>query len=133
MRNSLTKKLKDLKVAEENGSYNSEIIYKLRGQIQSLKNREESMWKQRSRNAWLKEGDSNTRYFHCRVTQRNHRNFIEGLEDESGLWEVDETRMGRVLEQYFKSIFTSFDPMGLEEILNGIQSAMTKEAASFLD
>jgi len=49
------------------------------------------------------------------------------------LWEVDETQMGRVLEQYFKSIFTSSDPMGLEEILNGIQSAMTKEAVSFLD
>ena len=135
VRNSLTKKLKDLKVVEENGSYrnNSERMYKLRGEIQSLKNREESMWKQRSRNAWLKEGDSNTRFFHCRATQRNRRNFIEGLEDETGLWEVDETRMGKVLEQYFNSIFTSSDPMGFEEILNGIQLAMIEEAASYLD
>ena len=42
------------------------------------------MWKQRSRNAWLKEGDSNTRYFHCRANQRNDRSLILGFKDESG-------------------------------------------------
>ena len=44
----------------------------------------------------------------------------------------DETRMGIVLEQYFNSLFTSFDPSGFEEILDGIQPAMTNEAASYL-
>ena len=73
VRISLTKKLQELKVAKENGSYktNLELIYKLRGNIQSLKNKEEAMWKQRSCNAWLKEGDNNTRFFHCRATQQN--------------------------------------------------------------
>ena len=134
VRNSLTKKLKELKVAEENGCYrtNPKMIYKLRGDIQSLKNREESMWKQRSRNAWLKEGDSKTRFFHCRVTQQNHRNFIEGLEDELRVWVDEETQMGSVLVQYFNSIFTSSDPASFEEILNGIQPTMTEEATSFL-
>ena len=71
VQNSLTKKLKEVKVAEENGCYktNPKMIYKLRGDIQSLKNREESMWKQRSHNTWLKEGDNNTKFFHCRATQ----------------------------------------------------------------
>ena len=66
MRNTLAKKLKELKWAEEDGCYvsNPRKIYQLRDEIQKLKYREESMWKQRSRNAWLKEGDSNTRYFH---------------------------------------------------------------------
>lgn len=31
------------------------------------------------------------------------RNFIEGLEDESRVWVVEETRMGNALEQYFNS------------------------------
>ena len=48
------------------------------------------MWKQRSRNTWLKEGDSNTRYFHCRANRRNRRNLILALEDESGNWVEDE-------------------------------------------
>ena len=90
------------------------------------------MWKQRSCNAWLKKGDSKTRFFHYRITQQNHRNFIEGLEDELGVWVDEETRMGSVLEQYFNSIFTSSDPASFEEILNGIQPTMTEEATSFL-
>ena len=44
----------------------------------------------------------------------------------------DEPQMGSVLEQYFNSLFTSSDPSGFEEILDGIQPAMTDEAASYL-
>lgn len=90
------------------------------------------MWKQGSHNDWLKEGDSNTKFVHYRATQRNRRNFIEGLENDVRVWVDDETRMGIVLEQYFNSLFTSFDPSGFEEILDGIQPAMTNEAASYL-
>lgn len=63
--------MQEFKEAEENGSNitNPELIYNLRGDIQSLKNKEEAIWKLRSRNDWLKEGDSNTRFFHCRATQ----------------------------------------------------------------
>ena len=79
------------------------------------------MWKQRSRNAWLKEGDRNTKYFHNQASQRNHRNLILGLEDEAGAWVEDETYMGEeVLEKYFATIFTSSNPLGFEEILEGV-------------
>ena len=98
MRNSLAKKLRDLKWAEEEGCYvsNPRKIYQLRDEIQKLKYREESMWKQQSRNDWLKEGDSNTRYFHCRANQRNQRNFISGLEDGAGVWVEDDSRLGGI-------------------------------------
>ena len=53
MRNTLAKKLKELKWVEEDGYYvsNPRKIYQLRDEIQKLKYREESMWKQRSSNA----------------------------------------------------------------------------------
>ena len=60
-------------------------MHMLRSKIEQLKNKEECMWKQRSRMAWLKEGDINTRYFHCRATQRNKHNLILGLQDEAGV------------------------------------------------
>ena len=80
------------------------------------------MWKQRSRNKWLKEGDRNTSYFHCRANQRNRRNLITGLEDDNGTWIEDEAGMGKVVEGYFEQIFTSSNPSGFDHILSGIQS-----------
>ena len=134
VRNTLAKKLKELKSVEEDGSYvtNPYRIYSLREEIQKLKGREESMWKQRSRNAWLKKGDSNSRYFHCRATQLNRRNFIVGLEDGEGVWIKDEAQMGGIIEEYFRSIYTTSNPSGINEILNEIQLALTKEAAVLL-
>ena len=86
VRNLLQRKLADLKSLEESDGYRQQPIrlQALRMEIQQLKTKEEMMWKQRSKNAWLKEGDSNTKYFHCRANQRNRLNHILGLEDENG-------------------------------------------------
>ena len=73
-------------------------------------------------NRWLKEGDRNTSYFHCRANQRNRRNLITGLEDDNGTWIKDETGLGKVVEGYFEQIFTSSNPSGFDHILSGIQS-----------
>ena len=134
VRNSLKKKLKELQEAEEGGNYRTNLrrIYMLREEIQRLKNREECMWKQRSRNAWLKEGDSNSWFFHCRANQRNRRNFIVGLEDSDGVWRDDEGRMGGIIEQYFGDIYTTSNPSGFEDILNGIHPAINEEDVGLL-
>ena len=131
VRNFLNRKLKELQEAEEGGSYrtNPRRIYKLREEIQRLKNKEECMCKQRSWNIWLKEGDSNSRFFHCRANQRNHRNFISGLEDGDGVWKEDEGRMGSFIENYFRDIYTTSNPLGFDEILNGIHPAISEEDA----
>ena len=52
------------------------------------------MWKQSSKNAWLKEGENNTKYFHCRANQRSRRNHILGIKDENGVWIEEEAAMG---------------------------------------
>ena len=89
-------------------------------EIQQLKTKEEVMWKQRSRNAWLKKGDNNTKYFHCQANQRNRRNHILGLEDEDGVCIEDEATMGKVTKRYFEVMFTSSNPSGFDEILDGV-------------
>ena len=120
IRISLAKKLKELNWAEEAGMYRSNpaLINKLRVEIQGLKYKEEIMWKQRSRVNWLREGDRNTRYFHCKANQRNKHNYILGFEDDNGLWTEDESHMGGLVEAYFTNIFTSSNPSGFDDVLN---------------
>ena len=104
----------------------------LREEIQRLKNRKECMWKQRSRNAWLKEGDSNSRFCHCRANQRNCQNFIVGLEDSDGVWREDEGRMGGIIEKYFRDIYTTSNPSGFDDILSGIHLTISEEDVGML-
>ena len=73
------------------------------------------------------------RYFHCRANQRNRRNLILGLEDESGNWVENEGQMGRVVEGYFESIFTSLNPSGFDDILDRLQSATMDASPLKLD
>ena len=88
------------------------------------------MWKQRVRNTWLKEGDRNTAYFHCRANQGNKRNLILGLEDDNGVWIEDEANLGGVVEGYFKNIFSTSNPSGLDRILNEILYPVNVEVES---
>lgn len=77
------------------------------------------MWKQRSQNDWRKR-DRNTKYFHYRAKQKNHRNLIVGLEDDNGIWVENEVGMGRVIETYFGTTFTNSNPLDFDQILNGM-------------
>ena len=91
------------------------------------------MWKQHFHSDWLKEGDRNTRYFHCRANQRNKKNFIMGLEDEFGVWTEDEDQMGRLASTYFDTMFTTSNPIGFDEILNGLVPTVTEEMNNSLN
>lgn len=86
----------------------------------NLMDLEECMWNQRSKVDWLKHGDLNTKYFHCRATERNKRNLISGLENEHRDWIEDENQIGDMLISYFSSLFTSANPSALEPVLEGV-------------
>ena len=135
VKTTLAKKLKELSGAEEAGLYSTDpaLIEKLRDDIQQLKVKEETMWKQRSHTEWLKESDRNTRFFHCRANQCNKHNYILGLEDDLGHWVEDEDQMGRLASNYFVTMFTTSNPAGFEEILCGLSPTVTAEMNTSLD
>ena len=81
----------------------------------------------------VEKGDQNTRYFHCRANQRNKRNYILGWEDEAGSWVEDDSSMGNLVESYFQDMFTSSTLPGFDEILNGMQLAISEDMNVALD
>lgn len=84
VRIALAQKRKELSKAEgESMSGRSHARVKLlTEEISKLMDLEERMWSQRSKTEWLRYGDQNTKYFHCRATERNKKNFISGLEND---------------------------------------------------
>lgn len=48
----------------------AEVEMKLRGRLHIALDQEESMWRQKSRIRWLKEGDRNTAFFVCSSSKR---------------------------------------------------------------
>lgn len=39
-------------------------------------------WKQKLREKWFKEGDKNTRFFHCLANHRRRNNYVEEIKYE---------------------------------------------------
>lgn len=67
----------------------------------------ERYWAQRSRVAWLKKGDRNTRFFHVRAMHRNKKNWIKGINNAEGIRVEDFKEICDVAKGYFHSVFMS--------------------------
>ncbi|KAL5573023.1 hypothetical protein UlMin_022620 [Ulmus minor] len=52
--------------------------------LYALKYKEERYWRQRSKDLWLKCGDSNSKFFHQKASARKSKNSITGLMDSNG-------------------------------------------------
>lgn len=74
--------------------------------LPSLLAQEEAFWKQRSKENWLKLGDSNTRFFHQKATHRQWVNCLSGLFYESGAWHEDKAGMEKLLWIIFRTCLT---------------------------
>ena len=85
------------------------------------------MWRQRSRVAWLKDGNKNTSFFHTKATQRRRRNSIKGLFEEAGQWCTNQNQIVDIAVNYYQHLFTSSNPDNLEEVLAEIPQKVTEE------
>ena len=99
----------------------------LRTKLNSLFDKEEKMWRQRSRSLWLANGDRNTKYFHSRATQRRRRNHIHSLRDNSGIVHDTTEDMASLLTNYYESLFTSAQPEQIDEVVAKVSRVVNKE------
>ena len=75
---------------------------------------------QRARALHLKSGDSNTRFFHNKASQRFRRNRILGLLDESNSQCTDSSQIEDIIVGFYSSLFTSTKPADAHPILEVI-------------
>lgn len=106
--NLLTKTLKDIQSKDptpDSTLMEEHIKFNLNEQLR----REESLWRQKSRNTWLTTTDLNTKFFHASTTIKRRRNSINCLKFEDRQWTSDPLLIESKF-QHFKKIFTTTSP-----------------------
>ncbi|GKV50143.1 hypothetical protein SLEP1_g56855 [Rubroshorea leprosula] len=68
--------------------------------------KKESLWRQKSRVTWIKEGDANTAYFHKFVNSRRKKNMLHGVNNQ-GSWIDDPIQVKQIVYDHFKSQYSS--------------------------
>ena len=58
--------------------------------------REDDMWRQRSRINWFQHSDRNTSFFHAKASTRQRKNSMHGLLNDDGVWQVEEDKMAEI-------------------------------------
>ncbi len=104
----------------------------LQKKLHELLSKEERMWRQCLRADWLKAGDQNTRYFHCRATQRKRRNYIHQLRDSNGSWTTCPSQVPSMFINFYTELFTTSLPNQIKQVVGGIQQVVTPEMNNFL-
>ncbi|XP_042972815.1 uncharacterized protein LOC122304622 [Carya illinoinensis] len=104
-----------------------------RMQVQTLLERKEIIWRQRSKALWLNEGDQNSKFSHTKASHRRRKNSIKRLQDENREWQEGENRDSIILG-YFQDLFYTSQERGpinfLETLARQVTSPMNKELAT---
>ncbi|KAK0607926.1 hypothetical protein LWI29_022770 [Acer saccharum] len=97
--------------------------------VESLIEKEEMYWRQRSRADWLSAGDRNTRFFHEKASARKKKNCISSLQDSRGGIQFSEEGMAGVISDYFTDIFSTTNPSAevIRKVTGTIKSRLSEE------
>nr|XP_051220950.1 uncharacterized protein LOC127339093 [Lolium perenne] len=116
----------------------SQEVRAIEKDLHEVYEREEIMYKQRSRVDWLKEGDRNTRYFQNRASHRRRKNTIQALRRADGSRCTTDEEMRALARSFYASLYASEGASNTNTILDQVVPLVTdamnnKLMASFSD
>ena len=101
-------------------------------EMELLLDKEELLWKQRSKEHWLLDGVRNSKFFLSRANARQKFNRVKGLYDDQDRWVSDDVGMGQIVHDYFNNIFLSSNPSRFERVTDLLSSQVTHEQNQLL-
>ncbi|KAK0583280.1 hypothetical protein LWI29_035396 [Acer saccharum] len=111
LRNDISRWKKELSIATNRIDHDSwSDIRNIENKLNKLLEEKEVYWKQRTKDMWYKNGDRITKYFHWKASARRAKNKIQGLKDDSGIWQIGVEKMEKIVVDYFSQLFTSARP-----------------------
>ena len=105
----------------------NERVRQLKLEIDTLIDKENRMWLQRSKTHWATQGDRNTRYFHSRATKRYRKNYIHRLRRPDGQWSSSNEKVADILVKYYTELYTSAAPIDSQETLLYIHTLVSAQ------
>ena len=117
---------------QKNWSANKVKIREKSNLIDGLRAQEESLWLQRSRVKWLREGDANTKFFHMTTLQRHKRNKVLKIKNVSGDWVDNPNQVRRLVDEHFMNTFRSGGTRNWGTILDCLTPTVTEEMNAVL-
>lgn len=100
--------------------------------ISELLAQEEIMEKQRSRVAWLKEGDRNTKFFQAKAKERASVNKIFGLRSSDGELITEQEQLETMASNFYQELFSAQLESSPEGILAHVPRRVTEEMNEIL-
>lgn len=122
--NTLIRKISDVQNANPSNS-NGKIEASLQAELREWLMRSEVLWRQKSRELWLNEGDKSTKFFHLSTIIRRRQNNIDAIRSEEGDWITDKGLIKQHFLDYFRHHFTEEEvnfPDHLEDLVSAIIS-----------
>lgn len=94
--------------------------------------REESLWRQKSREMWLVSSDLNTKFYHASTVIRRCRNQLMKLKTEESGWVSGRAAIGQEMVMFYQKLFSTSNPSIPEDLENLIEPLITEEKNSML-
>jgi hypothetical protein len=99
----------------------------LEKKLHDLFEKEEIMYKQKSRQDWLRAGDKNTKFFQSRCSHRRRKNTVLGLRREDDSLCKSNEGMLQLAKEFYRSLYASEGSTNSEKILDLMGRPVTEE------
>ena len=124
--NSLLKKIKD--VQERHPSHKNGLLeFDLQTELSEWLFRSEVIWRQKSRELWLKLGDKNSKNFHLSTIIRRRRNNIDAIKNGEGTWIQEANQIRAHFRENFIDLFNEEDVCFPEHLDHLVLPCITEE------